>query len=575
MKSITKYLPAALILLTMGTACKKYIDVNNPDTLSDPSFWKNENSVRTYNWEFYNEFPGFGNGSGTNGDFYFSTLNDDQTPSSFTTFAANAPANSTDWTFNTTVLSASNVPTYTLLSFGYIRKANIMLDRIDLANMDAVSKAHWKGVAHFFRAWTYFKLVQEYGGVPWYSHGIDVSDSVNVYKPRDTHQLVMDSVLADLNFAVANLRTVDQANTVNRDVALALKSRVCLWEGTYRKYHTELTMPNADQYLTAAKDAANTLITSGTYSLDPSYQTAYNSEDLSKDKEIILYKRYDAGVLMHSTIAYLYSTTILNGPSKAAIESYLCTDGKPITLSSLYQGDATLSAVKSNRDLRLGITIDTSHYAYAGAAYNSISSSTGYRPIKWLPDTVKIKSYPTQINTNTSDAPLFWLAEVYLNYAEAAAELQDMGKYTLTQDDLNATVNKLRTRGKVAPLTLAYLQDPASADPKKDADVSSTIWEIRRERRIELMMDGFRYQDLIRWKKGSYFSSAANPDSWLGAKVPGNPKVILNANGYIMPYAASTVRTFIDPRNYLSPLPTNQISLYPPAIQTTMQNPGW
>jgi len=575
MKSITKYLPAALILLTMGTACKKYIDVNNPDTLSDPSFWKTENSVRTYNWEFYNEFPGFGNGSGTNGDFYFTTLNDDQTPSSFNTFPANAPANSTDWTFNTTVLSSSNVPTYTLLSFGYIRKANIMLDRIDLANMDAASKAHWKGVAHFFRAWTYFKLVQEYGGVPWYSHGIDVSDSVNVYKPRDTHQLVMDSVLADLNFAVANLRTVDQPNTVNRDVALALKARVCLWEGTYRKYHTELTMPNADQYLSAAKDAANTLITSGTYSLDPSYQTAYNSEDLSKDKEILLYKRYDAGVLMHSTIAYLYSTTVLNGPSKAAIESYLCTDGKPITLSSLYQGDATLSAVKSNRDLRLGITIDTSHYAYAGAAYNSISSSTGYRPIKWLPDTIKLKTYPTQINTNTSDAPLFWLAEVYLNYAEAAAELQELGKYSLTQADLDATVNKLRARGKVAALTLAYLQDPTNADPKKDADVSATIWEIRRERRIELMMDGFRYQDLMRWKKGSYFTSSTNPDSWLGAKVPGNPKVLLNAAGYIMPYAASTSRTFIDPKNYLSPLPTNQISLYPPTIQATMQNPGW
>jgi hypothetical protein len=334
-------------------------------------------------------------------------------------------------------------------------------------------------------------------------------------------------------------------------------------------------MPNADQYLQAAKDAANTLITSGAYSLDPSYQTAYNSEDLSKDKEVLLYKRYDAGVLMHSLIAYLYSTTIINGPSKSAIESYLCTDGRPITLSPLYQGDATLSAVKSNRDLRLGITIDTSHYAYAGAAYGSLSSSTGYRPIKWLPDTNKIKSYPTQISTNTSDAPLFWLAEVYLIYAEAAAELQDMGKYTLTQADLDATVNKLRARGKVAPLTIAYLQDPANTDPKKDADLSSTIWEIRRERRVELMMDGFRYQDLMRWKKGSYFDSNKNPDSWLGAKVPGNPKVHLDPNGYIMPYTAGTARTFVDPKNYLSPIPTNQILLYPASIQTSMQNPGW
>ncbi|WP_431209692.1 RagB/SusD family nutrient uptake outer membrane protein [Puia sp. P3] len=576
MKRITRYLPAALILLTMGTACKKYIDVNNPDTLSDPTFWKTENSVRTYNWEFYNEFPGYGNGSGTNGDFYYPTLSDDQTPSGFTTFPATAPANSTDWTFNTTVLSSSNVPTYTLLSFGYIRKANIMLDRVDLATMDAAAKAHWKGIAHFFRAYTYFKLVQEYGGVPFYGHGIEISDSINVYKPRDTHQLVMDSVPADLNFAVANLRAVDQPNTVNRDVALALKARVCLWEGTYRKYHTELNMPNADQYLQAAKDAANTLITAGTYTLAPSYQTAYNSEDLGADKsEMLLYKRYDAGVLMHSLIAYLYSTSIINGPSKSAVESYLCTDGKPITLSALYQGDATLSNVKSNRDLRMGITIDTNHYAYAGAAYNSLSSSTGYRPIKFLPDTNKIKSYPTQINTNTSDAPLFWLAEVYLNYAEAAAELQDMGKYTLTQADLDATINKLRARGKVAPLTIAYLRDPTNADPKKDADVSSTIWEIRRERRVELMMDGFRYQDLMRWKKGSYFSSTANPDSWLGAKVPGNPKVLLNSAGYITPYAAATVRNFVDPKNYLSPIPTNQILLYPGSIQTTMQNPGW
>jgi hypothetical protein len=576
MKLISRYLPAALLLLTMGTACKKYVDVSNPDTLTDPAYWRNENSVRTYNWEFYNEFPGFGNGSSLNGDFYFTTLNDDQTPSSFNTFAANAPANSTDWTNSTTTLSASGVPTYYLLSFGYIRKANIMLDRVGLASMDDASKAHWKGVARFFRAWTYFKLVQEYGGVPWYSHAIDIGDSTNVYKPRDTHQLVMDSVLADLNYAVANLRTVDLANTVNRDVALALKARVCLWEGTYRKYHTELNMPNADQYLQAAKDASNTLITSGAYTLAPSYQTAYNSEDLSADKsEVLLYKRYDAGVLMHSLIAYLYSTTVLNGPSKSAIESYLCTDGKPITLSSLYQGDATLNAVKSNRDLRMGITIDTAHYAYAGAAYNSLSSSTGYRPIKWLPDTNKIKSYPTQINTNTSDAPLFWLAEVYLVYAEAAAELQEMGKYTLTQADLDATVNKLRARGKVAPLTISYLQDPTNADPKKDADVSPTIWEIRRERRVELMMDGFRYQDLMRWKKGSYFSSTGNPDSWLGAKVPANPKVHLDPNGYIMPYTAGTNRAFIDPKNYLSAIPTNQILLYPAAIQASMQNPGW
>ncbi len=118
-----------------------------------------------------------------------------------------------------------------------------MLERIDQVPMADEAKNHWKGVARFFRAFQYFQLVQTFGGVPWYSHSSDISDTGQVYKPRDSHQLVMDSVLADLNFAVANLRQIDLPNTINKDVALAFLSRVGLWEGTYRKYHTELNLP--------------------------------------------------------------------------------------------------------------------------------------------------------------------------------------------------------------------------------------------------------------------------------------------------------------------------------------------
>ncbi|HEY4289669.1 MAG TPA: RagB/SusD family nutrient uptake outer membrane protein [Puia sp.] len=566
MKFITRYLPLALLMISMGTACKKYVDVTNPDALADPAFWKSENSVRAYSWEFYDAFPGFGNSSSLNGDFYFPTLTDDQAPVGFTQFPTTTAVSNNDW--------GTSISSTVFVSFGYIRKANIMLDRIDIVDMPDEAKNHWKGIGHFFRALEYFKMVQEFGGVPWYGHAADISDSGQIYKPRDPRQLVMDSVLADINFAVTNLRQVDQANTINKDVALALKSRICLYEGTYRKYHTELNLPDADKYLSEAKDAAQTLM-SGTYALDKSYQTAYNSDDLSKDKEMILYKKYVVSVLSHSLIAYLYSSSAMNGPSKSAVESYLCTDGQPITLSPLYQGDATLPNVVANRDKRLDITIDTAHLVYTGHVYNVFSSSTGYRPIKFLPDSNTIKTIPTGINTNVTDAPLFWLAEVYLNYAEASAELEDMGKYSLTQADLDNTVNKLRARGGVAPLTLAYLHDPTKADPKKDADLSSTIWEIRRERRVELMMDGFRFQDIMRWKKGNYMDSQKNPDSFLGAKVPANGSIRLNASGYIMPYPATSQRVFTDPKNYLSAIPTNQILLYPPAIQTTMQNPGW
>jgi starch-binding outer membrane protein, SusD/RagB family len=546
-----------IIMAAIDSGCKKFVDVTNPDTLTDPSFWKNENSVRSYNWEFYNMFNGFGNGSSTSGDFYFSAFSDDQAAATFTQFPLTTAASNSNW------------------FFGYVRKANIMLERIDQVAMADEAKNHWKGIAHFFRALQYYQLVQTFGGVPWFSHSADISDTAQIYKPRDSHQLVMDSVLADLNFAVANLRQADMPNTVNKDVALALKSRICLWEGTYRKYHTELNMPDADKWLQQAKDAAATIM-AGSYTLNPNYLAAYNSDNLGTDaREIILYKRYEPGLLMHSTIAYLYSSTVLNGLTKSAVESYLCADGKPVTLSPLYMGDDGITNVVANRDKRLSYTIDSTYLYYIGHVKNSFTSTTGYRPTKFLPDSNKLKTIPTQINTNTTDAPLFWLAEVYLNYAEAAAELDQMGKYTFTQADLNNTINKLRARGNVAPMILAGHQDPGYTDPKKDADVTSLIWEIRRERRTELMMDGFRFQDLMRWKKGTYMNSNLNPDSFLGAKVPSNGAVRLNPQGYIMPYTAAQQRTFTDPKNYLSAVPTTQILLYPPAIQANMQNPGW
>jgi hypothetical protein len=319
---------------------------------------------------------------------------------------------------------------------------------------------------------------------------------------------------------------------------------------------------------------------SSTYTLSSNYQSTYNSDNLAGNKEIILYKRYESGLLQHSLIAYNYSSTAMNGLSKAAVESYVAVDGLPIGLSPLYQGDADITKVVANRDKRLKLTIDTSYLYYIGHVKNSLTSSTGYRPVKFLPDTNKLKTIPTAINTGITDAPLFWLAEIYLNYAEASAELDQMGKYAFTQADLDMSINKLRARAGVAKLEYAGGQNVAISgttftDPKKDADVTSLIWEIRRERRSELMMDGFRFQDLMRWKKGKYLDSNVNPDSFLGAKVTANGSVRLNAQGYIMPYTATQQRVFVDPKNYLSAVPTSQILLYPAELQTNMQNPGW
>lgn len=556
MKSLKKY-TSLLLLICLATACKKYVNVTNPDTLTDPTFWKNENNVRAYSWEFYNLFNGYGNGEHTDGDFYFTDFSDDQDNSSYTQFPQTTAASNGSW------------------FFGYIRKANIMLERIDLTDMDDASKKHWEGVARFFRAFQYFKLVQTFGGVPWLGHSLDISDSSEIYMPRDSHALVMDSVLADINFAVDNLRESDQPNTVTKNVALALKARICLFEGTYRKYHTELNMPDADKFLSAAKDAAQTLMTSGGYTLDKNYQTVYISDDLSGDNEVILYKRYEQGYLTHSLIAYLYHSTVTSGLTKNAVESYLCTDGEPIGVSSEYKGDDNIQNVMKNRDERLKLTIDSNELYYKGHVINTLTSSTGYRVTKYLPDEATLKTIPTDIAKNYTDAPLFWLPEVLLDYAEACTELDEMGKYTLTQTDLDNSINKLRARAGVDPLILTGHQQVGFNDPARDPDVTPLIWEVRRERRVELMMDGFRLQDLMRWKKGDYMDSNKNPDSFLGAKVPANEEIRRNSAGYIMPYAPNQQRVFEDPKNYLSAIPTSQILLYPPDIQKDMQNPGW
>ncbi|WP_129715383.1 RagB/SusD family nutrient uptake outer membrane protein [Pedobacter sp. SYP-B3415] len=535
-------------------SCTKDLNVDTPDQFSDDNFWTSENNVRSYSWGFYNLFTGFG--TGTSADFYFSTLSDDQNAATFQNFTLTAPPTSGDW------------------DWSYIRKANIMLERIDQIAMSDDAKRHWKGVARFFRAMDYFNKVKLFGGVPYISKSLDVSEDNLIYKPRDSRQLVMDSVLADINYAVANIRVRDEDNTVNQDVALALKARICLFEGSYRIYHTELGLNDAGKFLTEGKDASEKLMT-GKYVLNPDYRTIYSSMDLAGNKEVLLYKKYLAGVLTHSVIGYTNSTTQMAGLTKSAVEAYPATDGLPIGQSPLYQGDANITAVRANRDARLTSTI-SDFLAYNGSLVNGYSTSTGYRPAKFLqPASNQLAPF------NETDAPIFYYSEVLLNYAELVALMEKQGTYAVTQADLDKSVNLLRARAGVAKLVVQGGGNVASgangattiADPKREADISPLMWEIRRERRTELMMNGFRYQDVLRWKKGYYLDRTQNPDAFLGAKVPDNGRVLRNAQGYIMPYAASSVRTFVDPKNYLSPIPTGQISLYPPGV--LKQNPGW
>ncbi|WP_315815477.1 RagB/SusD family nutrient uptake outer membrane protein [Paraflavitalea speifideaquila] len=285
----------------------------NPNQFIDGSYWTSEANVRAYNWEFYNSFTGFG--TGTTADFYFSTFSDDQASTGLGLYAVSAPATNGTW------------------SWTLIRKANIMIRRVETVPMSDEAKNHWKGIARFFRAFDYFDKVKTFGDIPWIGTPLDISDTAVIYKPRDPRKLIMDSVLDDIDYAIKNLRATDQPNTVNKNVALAFKSRVCLFEGTYRKYHTELGLNDADKWLLAAKDASEKVMAAGF--ILGSYKDLYSSLDLAGNKEAILYKAYVPGAMTHSVIGYTNSTTQMHGLTKSAVESYAATDGLPISLAPL------------------------------------------------------------------------------------------------------------------------------------------------------------------------------------------------------------------------------------------------
>lgn len=551
----TKYILTLAAVALMNASCSDFLDKGPLDQFTDNNVWTSENNVSVFAFGLYEQFDGYGNGNAIKG-FYYNQFNDDMVSQQFSDFDKNIPATSSNWKWEA------------------IRKANVLLEKVPTVPMLPEAKNHWMGVARFFRAFEYFDKVKKYGDVPWINKSLEITDDQILYKGRDSRVLVMDSVLADLDFASTKMYDAKGDNRVNKNVALALKSRVCLFEGTFRKYHN---IAGADKFLQASKDASLALMNNSKYKLCDDYRSIYNSIDLSKNSEIIFFKLYTAGILTHGMSGYLTSSTTIAGLNKGAVESYVCKDGLPISQSPLYKGDSKITNLLDSRDTRLNKSIDND-LCYVNHAYKGTTSTTGYKDFKFVNE--ELPSSDRLAPNNTTDAPLFWLSEVYLNYAEACAELG-----TLTQQDLDLSVNKLRTRAGVAPLKvvggLPYSGvngDIAINDPKRDADVNPMIWEIRRERRVELMMDGFRYDDLMRWAKGKYLDTTANPELFVGANVkdtyvpdpdPKKNTLIINANGYIVAY--NKTRTFDEGKNYFLPIPSSQTTLNPNLIQ----NPGW
>ena len=578
-----KILIISMLCLFGVTGCD-FLDRMPQSKLLPEDFFRTEEEMQAYSNTFYTAFPAAG-------------LYDEQADNIIGQMLI-------DEVRGTRVVPASGGG----WSWTALRDINTLLDYQDNCADEAV-RIHYVALARFFRAYFYFGMVRKFGDVPWYDTQLS-SDSKELNRPRDSREFIMQKMLEDIDFAIKHLPSTKSLYTVTRWTALALKSRFTLFEGTFRKYH------NIDQYendwryyLQLCADASSEFISKSGYGI---YSTggataAYRNLFItaaSATNEAILIRDYSSSLkVFHGAHWYLLSTSMGRpGVTKRIIDSYLMkSDGSRFTD---IEGWETMTFAKEvqNRDPRLAQSIRTPGYT----RYNQTAvlppdlnlTVTGYQPTKYLGATDGDAG-----NKSYTDLIIFRSAEVYLNFAEAKAELG-----TLTQSDLDNSIKRLRDRVGMPKLDM----EAANADPDPylisakggythvTGPNTGVILEIRRERSIELLMEGHRYYDMVRWREGKsfeeplygmYFSglgehdldgdgkadvclyTGSYPDTEALAVLKVGTDVYLSEGTKGNLYPGRNVRcVWNEERDYLYPIPTEERSLTGGILT---QNPGW
>ena len=588
------YLPMALAALALSSCS---LDKEPLDTLAAENYFNNRAELQTFTNGFYADFP--------KAEGIYGETADAIIPTGLTTEVMGTrtvPESGGGW------------------SWGSLANINTYLQRSSRCPDEAARK-EYDGVARFFRAYFYYNKVKRFGEVPWFDAPLGSTDD-KLYEPRTDRNTLMANILADVDYAIENLPTTSSLYRVTKWTALALKSRIFLYEGTYRKYHG---MDGSEAYLKAAAGAAEDFIANSPYKIytataEP-YRRLFVADNALKD-EVVLARNYNLGLnIVHSVNQHFLTGGSKPGMNKKIVDSYLMKDGSRFTDLAGWQ-TMTYYAEMQNRDPRLAQTIVAPGHKRIGSnnvvSPNFSSTTTGYQIAKWVTDAGQ-DSY----NKSHNDMILFRAAEVYLNLAEAKAELG-----TLSQADLDKTIAKIRARVGMPPLNMAaananpdpYLSAAETGYPNVSGANKGVILEIRRERTIELFDEGFRYDDLMRWKEGKAFEKqfkgmyvpaldstkkfaildlngngtgdAQDVCIYDGATAPtvaGHPELGkiaiflklgdnlslengVNGGHIIVHDIKAKQRSWNESRDYLYPIPQDQITLYGGKIS---QNPNW
>lgn len=546
-------------------------------SINEANFWNNENELELYVTALYpnsNELLGHNTYFGQSQLLFGDNQSDNLVPLDYNIILAGehiVPPSGGGWNWN------------------FIRSCNYFLKRYDQTPVDVSVKNRYAAEIKLLKSLEYFHLVKRFGDLPWLSEDLNV-DSPELFAARDSRNLVMDSVLNDLNWAIQHLPEKSNAidGRLHRDAALAAKARICLHEGTFRKYHN---LQSFEKFLQEAYNSSYELIESANYQVYSTgnpisdYSTLFNSLDLSSNSEVIMFRRYLVNLLGNMTVQRVTDNAMNSGGSKSLIETYLADDGLPIDFSPRYLGDLLIEDEMLQRDPRLTQTFvyprTNMQSGFPGPAIpgtdfaaSSLSAGicpTGYQILKYY---VNDQEEYLRIQQGILDAPLFRFGEILLIHAEAAAELD-----VCDQSTLDKTINLLRQRAGMPPMIKTEIEAwPLNSDYQIAYNNinSALLNEIRRERRVELAVENFRYDDLMRWKEGKLVEKPVKGmrfNSEIYSNLEVGIDIHLDEDGFILPYAVGLPngRRFDESRHYFFPLPIDEMALN----SNLNQNPGW
>lgn len=575
-----------------ASSCDDFLTKEDPNKVDASSYFRNETDLKTYSNGFLQNMLPDAESIAT-GDKYADCL------------SWRGP-----WSY---LQSSYNSDDQGGWSWTQLRNINYYLNNLDRANCSEVLKRHYEGVGRFWRAYFYFEKVKTFGAVPWYTEVIDSDDSEMLFKERDNREEVMRHILDDINFASENCitSTALEVNSVQitKYVALAMKARICLFEGTYRKYHSKdpsTGLPwiadESAKYLKECASACETLMKSGRYSITNSdvktqYRKLFTSENVDT-KEVIWARAYNAGLNVVHQLNSIFTVQQYGSfaATKQFVNTYLTLDGTPFTNIADYDKIPFNQEFK-NRDWRMSQSFRHPGYTRldkgvdVAQAPNFNYSSTGYQPIKWVIDDISLDGNTSPCNNSI---PIIRYAEILLAYAEAKAELNEFNNSIWDK-----TIKPIRERAGVKSI-MPTSADSYMADYFLNTVSDPVILEIRRERGTELFMENLRWDDCMRWHMGELLER-----EWLGIyvpamntnydldsdgkndvcfveKTPASPKsgiqyriigtdfqLTEGTSGNLISYK-NVERTWSD-KKYLRPIPTSAIKDNP----NLKQNPGW